>query len=357
MADNDLVSGAEIADEETRFKAEMEADADWTKWLRPMGELEGLTLDDRPEDIEALLYDGTNEQDTRVFLPRGKVGLLAAAGGTGKTYAFINLALSIATGRPWLVSSHGGFAVAKPGAVLLMLGEETREEIHRRLCDTAASMGIAGERTGDVHRRVWPLSTCGMPDTALVKDYFDKGESPFTDFFVKLATSLRDRAPGPDGWTAILLDPAARFMGAEGEKDNAAATKFITALERLTRLPGGPAVLVAHHIRKTDPAKEVDINAVRGSSALVDGARWVATMGAVNDGQGGELIALNHVKNNYGPRTGKRWLERSEHGILFVTGKRPEGKAGNGTGGEGGHVKHGGHPGDADDDDPFEVQG
>src|SRR5690606_3062732 len=65
----------------------------------------------------------------------GIVGLLVAGGGTGKSYLMLQLAVSIVTGRPFL-----GLAVEEPGSVLLICGEDDRDEIHRRRRRVVGSM-------------------------------------------------------------------------------------------------------------------------------------------------------------------------------------------------------------------------
>jgi hypothetical protein len=118
-----------------------------------------------------------------------------------------------------------------------------------------------------------------------------------------LARTLAEQA-GP-GFALVILDPLSRFGGLEAEVDNGLATRTVGALERLTRLPGEPAVLVAHHERKGG-GKGTD--AVRGASALVDGARWVARLQPVELGgrrwrskAGHRAVWLRLVKTNYTP--------------------------------------------------------
>jgi len=60
--------------------------------------------------------------------PRGVVGVLAAAGGTGKSMATLQLAISVCTGLDWLE-----MPIDKTGAVLMFSAEDDRDEIHRRL--------------------------------------------------------------------------------------------------------------------------------------------------------------------------------------------------------------------------------
>jgi hypothetical protein len=78
----------------------------------------------------------------------------------------------------------------------------------------------------------------------------------------------------------VILDPLARFAPADSESDPYAATRLIECLEELARTGNKPAVLAAHHTRKQPsqaaPNSRLQAADVRGSSALVDGARWVA---------------------------------------------------------------------------------
>ena len=199
------------------------------------------------------------------FMPAGKVAMLVAPGGTGKSQALVQLAVSVASGKPWL----GTYNVANPGPVLLALGEEDADEMHRRIRGAVDVVGW--DAAPAVARNLHALSLCG--ERAMLVG--DKGDdTPFGD-------NLRDGLaawPGVDGWRLIILDPASRFLGPEAETDNAQATRFIEAVERLTRLPGNPTVLFAHHTNKGALAGETDQGAARGSSGLTDGARWQANL-------------------------------------------------------------------------------
>lgn len=112
--------------------------------------LEPTLLTDPPEPRRWLLRHPDPESadiganDGSGLLPLGKVGVLSAEGGAGKTSVLVALALSVATGRPWL----GHFRVdeaARRGRVLLALGEEDEEEVHRRLYAASEALGLDGE--------------------------------------------------------------------------------------------------------------------------------------------------------------------------------------------------------------------
>lgn len=310
MADEQPKVGVDGVTPDTRARVEASMVLDWPSRFKPMGELGAYNLRREPPPLKALLFNGAGPDDG-VYLPRGKVGLLAAAGGVGKTHALVHLALSLATGHPWL-----GYTPAEAGGpVLLALGEETDDEIQRRLYWAAQAMNLNERAHEQIRNNLYPVSLCGL-QASLVD-----GDGAPTLFLEAMLGQLEQATH--DGWTALLLDPASRFMGSEAEKDNAQATQLVAALERLAKVKGEPTVLAAHHTRKSGRTDGlVDINEVRGSSALVDGVRWVATMGIEGEGAD-ERVVLSNVKNNYGRKAALRKLKRGAHGVLEVDGPLP----------------------------------
>jgi hypothetical protein len=77
--------------------------------------------------------------------PADAYGVLAAQEKAGKTWAALDLAVSVATGRPWL--EH--FACPSPGPVLLFLGEGGERATVRRIDAIAAAKGIDTELLAD----------------------------------------------------------------------------------------------------------------------------------------------------------------------------------------------------------------
>ena len=274
--------------------------------------------------------------EPRGLFPRGKVGLLAAPGGVGKSFALIDLAVALATGRRWL----GAFPVDHDnagGRVLLAMGEEDPDELRRRLWAVMRAHDLNAEERAAVASRVWLLPLAGVP-CALTPD--DRGKGAGKDIRTLFAVALEDElramvAEEPAGWAALLLDPVSRFAGADAENDNGEATRFVQVLERLTQIPGGPSILAAVHTnkgsRKAGNDAATSAEAVRGSSAFVDGARWVAAMapalgedGAADPGR----VWLGVAKSNYGPRPGAPWLlSRSTGGALVALSPGERGEA------------------------------
>jgi len=124
----------------------------------------------------------------------------------------------------------------------------------------------------------------------------------------------------------VIIDPAARFRSGS-EIDTAAATVFVKALEVIRRKTGA-SVIVAHHARKGGTGDTADD--IRGASALVDAARWAATLAHIPEKKARKeygldeierkrLIRFRVVKANYSAPINDVWLQRSQGGALRLT--------------------------------------
>lgn len=292
-------------------------------------------FDEPPPERQWLLWHEANagSVDPHGVLPLGEVGLFVAAGGVGKTHALVSLALSVATGSNWL----DVYEVPNPGKVALLLAEEDRQEVHRRLFYASEAMrfdgygrpSLNGLHNEDLRRRavqnIVPVGLSGE-NVALT----DETGEP-TRFAGELHSKLANGGP----WSLVILDPLSRFGGLGMEKDNAVATRVIQCLERYTRAPGTPTVLAAHHENKVakgqrnKPRSMVEATSgARGSSAITDGGRWAAVLQncrmpdgwqGVQDFAGSEdLLRFQVTKSNYGPTGESRllWRPRSCEGAI-----------------------------------------
>lgn len=222
-----------------------------------------------------MLLEYTNEEKSLVgFLPKGIVAMIVGAGGVGKTHLLAQMAISVATGTPFLdkinPTKHCG--QNNRGNVFLGFGENQDEDIHRLLYK--ATKGIRTQENSETLLRAASKNIAAFSFSGQQASFIEDGKPSI--YFRELKMRLEDKAPD-GGWSLIILDPVSRLMGADAETDNAAATQFIALLEELTiDLPGNPTVLFSHHTNKSaiGAGNKQDQTAARGSSALTDGVRW-----------------------------------------------------------------------------------
>ncbi len=240
-------------------------------------------LQEAPELQPYLLHNVGESPGSRGagLLPRGKVGVLAGAGGVGKSFATLDMGIAVVTGRPWL----GYYPVGDDlhHHVVMLMGEEDPQELRRRFWALAQARSLtAADR--EMMRGLYLLPGAGLHDLALSQPEV-RGQDSATDNVKRLLEHLEDEAVRAGrGYDLIVIDPLSRFAGADVETDNSAATRMVQILEKFTKLSGNPTVLVTHHTAKSARGANKHADGavgVRGASALVDGPRWVANLDAV----------------------------------------------------------------------------
>jgi hypothetical protein len=260
------------------------------KW-KTLGEWGTSWLSEQPPKRRWLLErkdESTNGRANPIgVLPMGKVGMLVAAGGVGKTMALAQLALAVATGREWF---DAFITPSDGGRVLLALGEEDEDEVRRRMYNAARAMRLTDAHMKLAAERIVALPLAGTSVALTTTEGRSTSETP-------TLTDLRKRLADGPGWSLLILDPLSRFAGCDTEKDNAAATRFIEAAESLTKAPGSPTVLLAHHTNKVSRAGDSEASAsdARGASGLTDGARWAASLVRSGD----DRATFQVTKSNY----------------------------------------------------------
>lgn len=247
-----------------------------------------------PPVRQYMLRDANTGQGVYV---RGRVGLLAAAGGTGKTWAATQLAIAQATGATWF--GAGGWAPTQPGRVLFLAGEEDELEVRRMLHFAARASSLNSDALELMAKNLDAVPLAGA-DVSLSGNAHDAG-LPMTHFAVLLRAHLRKAAKIGRPYTLVILDPLSRFEGPEVEKDAVAATRFVQVVETFTATDcGRPSAIIACHTRK---AREGDDNrgadSVRGTSAIKDASRWVGRLEQQErKSDSADLLTLKIVKAN-----------------------------------------------------------
>src|ERR1039457_3109642 len=98
----------------------------------------------------------------------------------------------------------------RQGRVLLIMGEEDRDEVHRRVFRTSRAMNAPPIPAGSIEVIALHGVECAMLARA---EYGNVVEAPFLLW-------LRDLLQGST-WDLIVIDPLSRFAGPDAERDNA----------------------------------------------------------------------------------------------------------------------------------------
>lgn len=201
-------------------------------------------------------------------IPRGTVGLLSAMGDTGKGMLLLDLALKICQDKSAFALKAFGNLVTATGSVVIFCGEDTTDEIHRRIFKLLPG-GL--QNLIDLSKlHIIPLPNAGGPFNIASKC---RGNDDFclSEGFLNIKSQLE----AISDLVLVVFDPLASFAGLDINTDPRAAS-FITGQLAALATATNAAVVIAHHIRKNDgistPQEARD--AIRGTSAIVDGVRF-----------------------------------------------------------------------------------
>jgi len=266
--------------------------------------------------------------------PMGQVSLLAAAGGVGKSFSLLSLALDVArgSGSGVLQSRHFGGVLRGAGTAVYISAEDDDIELHNRLA-----------ALGGPHRRLIavPLPSCGGAPIMFRADPMTR-EPSVTAAWEGLTRQIK----GITGLAAVALDPLQTLCGLDLNVPEYA--QFVCSRVAALASETGAAVILSHHFRKTDAdSPEEARQAVRGSAGLVDGVRsvvamWLKSGGGTKDRTGaaaickvlgetyapGRVVQSAVVKANGKAHTGITTLLRGDNGLLQDVSERVRSVAG-----------------------------
>lgn len=247
------------------------------------------------------------------FLPSKIVAAVIAAGGTGKSYLAMHIAVCVASGTP-LFGRHQTRSAAK---VIFISGEDDQHELQRRLHKVMAELSPQARFLVSQN-----LQFIDLADSfELFTERNNKGEIDITKIPGLICDQVINQIGSDIG--LVIVDPVARFRG--GEENLAAdATRFVQALQQI-RDQLNTSVLCLHHVNKGAGAGGNQNNA-RGSSAFIDGVRLVFQLNTLLEPEirklyGNpltlpQLLTLQSVKSNYGKPAEPMILARRDDGSL-----------------------------------------
>lgn len=252
------------------------------------------------------------------FIPQGIVGGVVAQGGTGKSFFALQLCSCVASG----FMLYNKWSIGNRGKVVYISGEETSEEIRRRLY-------FLNKRLPDLYKRniANNLSVISFADKFYPFIQRDRdGNIIITPYVEELTSKLLMAITDPI--SLIFVDPISRFRDVD-ENDNTAGTRFVQALQQIrTGLNEDNSCLVAHHGNKGSGVSDTHHqNDSRGGSAVVDGMRFMLKMSHLSKQKQKDLfgtepseseryVDLTVIKTNYTKRLDPIYLKVEDEGVL-----------------------------------------
>jgi RecA-family ATPase len=268
-------------------------------------------LQERPKPREYLIDS---------FLPKRIVAGLFAPGGAGKSTFALTTAVSLAGGIDLLDT----FRVQVAGTVVILSGEDDKEEMQRRLHRITADLSDSEKTLVGKNLHILDLAD----QFPLFTEKPSHGEVEMTAVPELVASAIERSIGSVD---LIIIDPASRFRGGE-ENIASDTTRFVQTLQYLRdRL--NTTIWVAHHVNKGAKINGANQNNARGSSALIDGIRLGFELNVYERGDAiklfgdevadTELLNLRCIKSNYGPSTEPLILQRQSDGTLSLFNQNP----------------------------------
>lgn len=210
--------------------------------------------------------DGEPDEDDspdwiiRDVIPRAAPMLFPGPAKAGKTWTAIDMAVSIATGQPWIGFEN---CLGRPGRVVVLCREDGVRRLRKRLWELCRARNVVPFERDMIEHLVITTAALRMPGPDVQR----------------FGRELRD-------WQAdvVIVDNLSRVIIGDPNKTQD-ASNFAHAWYELGEISGA-AVCFLHHTKKEqgDARKDADpFDAVRGSGDLVAAARHVVLAKPVID--------------------------------------------------------------------------
>ena len=251
------------------------------------------------------------------LLCRRNVTALVAPGGTGKTSVAIAWAWSLATGSA-IVEDRP----TRKARVLLVTAEDGEDEVDRRILACRLRYSLL-EPADDAFVAA---SIVGGGETLL-------RPTPSGEFVEGPLARMLEETIREHRSDVLILDPWVKISGAP-ENDNIEVDKALRILVRIA-CSMDVAVLILHHVKKGG-ASPGNVDAARGATALMDGARIGLTLNrmstdeasamGVSEDERMQLVRLDDGKANMTPLSAAvAWYRLCSINLGNATAEYPKG--------------------------------
>ncbi|MBK3780149.1 AAA family ATPase [Paraburkholderia aspalathi] len=237
-------------------------------------------------------------------LKRGSVGALISPGGTGKSYWALELAVAMSGGAD---ADLTGLSPAT-GRVLFLSAEDDEIVLAQRIHAIARCLpeGVDAQR-----------ALARIDYRNCVSRHVDVMDSGWMKALSEAACDTQ----------LVILDTLTRFHGLD-ENSALDMKRLLAVLEQLAS-ESGATVLFLHHASKAAVMNGMGgaQQAARGSSVLIDNARWAAFLAVMTEAEcrrfgipfeaREQYVRWNVSKQNYAAPMADRWYRRADGGVLL----------------------------------------
>jgi hypothetical protein len=295
--------------------------ANWGKYKSPPRPSVVDTLQFAARPIEVLTKTPPDRQHVVApWIGKGQLAFLAMAGGAGKGFLSLSLAVHIASGRKWF-----GMPVMQGRVVLLCL-EDAAEELDRRLhyivqhyCDRYRLDKPARKA---LHAQVLDNVRYESIEGRQLHIISEQNRNIVqTPELAQLAQKLNALEP-----VLIIIDPLSQLHSLN-ENVNSVGSAIVSAVGHIRKVTGSAILVPAHVSKAADDRGTKSANAMRGASSFATGARSVIHGDVLDAKKATEVFQVeeheardrfaifSHVKNNYGPKADPLFMVRGTHGV------------------------------------------
>lgn len=243
----------------------------------------------------------------------GTVGALFSPGGTGKSFLLLEVAMGIACGV-----AGGDLLNLRPvqnGRVVYVAAEDPIPVLTRRIHAMGKRMSHQARQT----------IADALDLICVVGERLDIMSDKQLDWLVQQGNGAR----------LIVIDTLSRVHRLD-ENSSCDMSRLLGALEYISTRTGA-ALIFAHHVSKgaARDGQGDQQHAARGSSVLIDNARWGAALTKmttdesftysadpinhrpIGDADKGWFVRMSIPKNNYSEPLADRWFRREDGGVLM----------------------------------------
>ncbi len=273
-------------------------------------------------DILRAIYEEPEPMDFVIYgFETGTVGILSGAGSVGKGYFSIHLGFALADTTQTL--NFLGLCGEKRGKVGLVTSEDSEKALLKRIHfigqHIGSKIGFKNEVFEAVNENFDIVSVQGMNPSIYShnSDYsIKKRIKAWREGLERFCTGRR----------LVVIDTFRRFF--DGDENNSGDVSEVLKIFESIAHKTECAILITHHHSKAGSIgeKNDEQTSVRGSSAIIDNARYQISLAKMSKDQAKKFnipeeerhffLQVDIPKLNYAAPTEKKWLKRLKGGVL-----------------------------------------